>query len=82
LRSSSRSKACSNHCRSDSDRLESGHERGISACLDVHNVGISAPAGGGDVPTKGYTYYHPLTRRSGTLSCGHYTIASGSPQRF
>jgi hypothetical protein len=75
-RRSSPSTACSNHGRPDSDRPESGHGRGISACLDVHNVGMSAPAGEGDVPTKGYTYYHPLTRRSGTLSCGYHTIVS------
>jgi hypothetical protein len=76
LRSSSQSQACSNHCRPDSDRPESGHGRGISACLDVHHVGLSAPGGGGDVPTKGYTYYHALTRRSGTLSSSHHTRAS------
>ena len=68
--------ACRNHRRPDSDRPESGHGRGIRACPDVHNVGMSAPGGGGDVPTKGCKYCHPLTRRSGTLSCGHHTIAS------
>jgi hypothetical protein len=75
-RRSSWSKACSNHLRPDSDRPESGHGRGTSACLDAHNVGMPAPAGGSDVPTKGCKYGHPLTRRSGTLSCGHHTIAS------